>query len=240
MNQFEIQQIKILELLTFKFAEWENRRDKSDTLPELALYKDDFLALDMDYLSASHILKYLEERGQIMIDYIRDPLKFDPENDHFDHEDIVNGKLRIIVYNIITSNSIFQTLENLKSGEVNEELVESDPIFNEDDSTLTIGSYTVKIALQDKLTNDHKVLKYILNEDSDTFDYEFFYADIAEHVFNDLEYKTTHNAWKRYNGICKSINDKITKDTKGKISDFLFFNTGTSGRVKINRKYFSS
>lgn len=241
MNTYFIELIKILELLSFKFIEWDHSfHDTDNNLTEITLYQDDFPVLGMTYHTAAKHLNDLEKSGKIMIDYIGDPLKFDHTDGNFDPDDIVNGVLRIPVYNLILSSAVYEYLDQLKSGNVKNIKESENPTFINSESLLCVKKYKIKIALQDKITNDHKVLDYMLNKCNEDLYEEFQYVDIAKNEFDDLDYLQNQNSWKRYHTTCKSINDKINSETKGKIHDFLIFNTGKAGKVRINGKYLNS
>tara|TARA_B100001989_G_scaffold251380_1_gene230472 strand:+ start:1070 stop:1792 length:723 start_codon:yes stop_codon:yes gene_type:complete len=237
MNTVEEEMIKVLELVAFKYAKWEKHKlENNSDLPEISLYKDDFEEMGITYQAALLPLKQLEGKGMLMIDHISDPLTFDPEKDPFDEEDIVNGKLRVMVYNLIVGgSSVYRYLDGLKNGFEEDEYTNNshEASFEEDESILNVAGYQIKIALQDKITNDHKILNYILNHD----DEEVYYKDIAQNEFGEIAYGDKDTSWKRYHTSCKSINDKVREVTKGKINDFLIFNTGNKGRVRINGLY---
>lgn len=110
--------------------------------------------------------------------------------------------------------------------------------FNENKSILMIKDYSIKIAKQRKITNEHKLLVYIFNQNSDNLADDFYYSEIAEFEFNDLDYyKENINAWKRYYKACESINEKVRRESRNTIIKFLIYNSGRKGRVKINKKY---
>ena len=108
--------------------------------------------------------------------------------------------------------------------------------FDETKSLLYFQGQKIKIAKQDKLTNAHKILKYIFCKDLKD---EFYYSEIAEDEFGDDQehYAKTKNSWRPYHTACQEIQEKIRKSTLEKIEDFLIFNTGKTGKVRINPKY---
>jgi len=110
--------------------------------------------------------------------------------------------------------------------------------FNEDKSILKIKDYYIKIAKQKKKTNEHKLLSHILINNKDNISDDFYYSEIAQDEFGDLEsYKDNTNSWKRYYKACESINSKIEKQTDYKINKLLIYNSGQKGKVNINKKY---
>jgi len=109
--------------------------------------------------------------------------------------------------------------------------------FDKDKSILYIKDQKVKINIQDKITNTHKILKYIFIDNKKNLEDDFFYSEIAESEFEDLEYGDSKNAWQTYHVACRDINLKITKQTNNKITDFLVYNTGKTGKVKLNTRY---
>ena len=66
---------------------------------------------------------------------------------------------------------------------------------------------------------------------------DFFYSEIAENEFNELDYKERKNNWRTYFRACQDINDKILNQTNELVKDFLKFNTGKKGNASINKKY---
>jgi len=109
--------------------------------------------------------------------------------------------------------------------------------FDEVKSLLFILDYKIKISERDKITNAHKVLKYIFIDNANNLNDDFHYSEIAENEFENLEHKKEQRSWQRYYDTCLDIQNKISKHTKNNVDNFLIFNTGSSGRVKINSKY---
>lgn len=108
--------------------------------------------------------------------------------------------------------------------------------FDEKRSILWIKGNKIAVDKQNHIGNAHKLLKYIFKDNKDNLEDDFFYSEIADDEFDDLnEYKENRNRWRRYNAICREINKKVDAETK--IKDFLIFNTGRKGKVKINKKY---
>ncbi|PIT87252.1 MAG: hypothetical protein COU31_04115 [Candidatus Magasanikbacteria bacterium CG10_big_fil_rev_8_21_14_0_10_40_10] len=103
--------------------------------------------------------------------------------------------------------------------------------FDEPNSFLYIKGKRIKINERMEITNFHKLLKHIFVSNKDNIGDDFYYAEIAEDEFHELEYKN----WKKYHNACFNLNKKIAK--KIGINDFLLFNTGKKGRVNINKKY---
>ncbi len=136
-------------------------------------------------------------------------------------------------FKVINSN-IFEHLDQ-KSFLSDEEEVKK-IYFDQKKSTLLIKGQKVPIGRQDKISNSHKLLKHIFITNKENLDDDFFYSEIADEEFDDLdEYKTNRHGWKRYHHACSDINCKI--EAAIKIKDFLIFNTGRKGKVKLNKKY---
>ncbi|MFA5162997.1 MAG: hypothetical protein WC441_00545 [Patescibacteria group bacterium] len=106
--------------------------------------------------------------------------------------------------------------------------------FDSQRSILYIKGYKVPIAKQDKETNAHKILKYIFKDNKDNLKDTFFYSEMAEDVFEDLEYKEEANSWRKYYDCCVELNNKIFNGTKKSVENFLIFNSGKKGYLKIN------
>ncbi|MFA5184775.1 MAG: hypothetical protein WC456_04605, partial [Patescibacteria group bacterium] len=66
---------------------------------------------------------------------------------------------------------------------------------------------------------------------------DFFYSEIAESEFGEVDYKHRPNNWRKYHTACEDIKEKIRNQTADEINDFLIFNTGKTGRIRINKKY---
>jgi len=109
--------------------------------------------------------------------------------------------------------------------------------FDEENSVLYIKGERIPINQQDKTTNAHKILKYIFITNNDNLEDEFFFSEIAFDEFEDLEYKQDATSWRKYFVACDEIKKKIIKYTKNHVDNFLQFNSGQKGRVKINLEY---
>ncbi len=109
--------------------------------------------------------------------------------------------------------------------------------FDEKRSVLYVKGEPIKINKQSRITNAHKILKYIFITNKDNLDDDFFYSEIAENEFHELEYGKSRRTSETYRLACREIQEKVRKQTKDKIEDFLIFNTGKAGFVKINKKY---
>ncbi len=109
--------------------------------------------------------------------------------------------------------------------------------FDEAKSFLFVAGYKIPIAKNDKTTNAHKILKYIFRDNANNLNSEFFYSEIAEDEFEDLEYRQAKNSWRRYYCMCQELERKIKKHSNNIVDNFLVFNTGSNGRIKISPAY---
>ncbi|MFC1730769.1 hypothetical protein ACFL6I_10595 [candidate division KSB1 bacterium] len=237
--------LKVLELLAYKLKEHEmgsrNTELYKDEAPEedeplqFLIYEDDLKSIGMDKHSFCSNINHLEKEGFIIIEFVRDPNKFD--YDDVDDSDILNGELRLSLFGIVVPSFIYNVLENYKNGKGLRKSTNQIE-FDEEKSVLSVGGFEIQIARQNKLTNEHKILKYIFEHEDNIRD-EFFYADIAEEEFGESleEYKKSKDGWRRYHSACKSINEKVRNATDGKIDQFLIFNSTSFGKVRINSKY---
>jgi len=107
--------------------------------------------------------------------------------------------------------------------------------FDENKSILFIKGKKVHISKQNKITNAHKILKYIFITNKDNLKDDFYYSEIAENEFSDIEYTKDKNNWKKYHNTCNEINTKIEQILN--IKNFLKYNTGIKGKTKLNHKY---
>jgi len=108
--------------------------------------------------------------------------------------------------------------------------------FDEIKNILYIKGMKVKIATFDKITNAKKILHHIFITNKNDLKDDFYYAEIADEEFGELEYNKNNKAWEKYHDTCKYINKIVEKQTKKEIKKFLVYNTGKKGRVKINEK----
>lgn len=109
--------------------------------------------------------------------------------------------------------------------------------FDDVKSILYLKNDKVFINRQDKITNAHKLLNYIFITNKNNLNDDFYYSEIAADEFHELDYKHRKNNWQPYHRSCELINEKVEVETKDHIKDFLIFNTGEKGRVKVNPKY---
>lgn len=109
--------------------------------------------------------------------------------------------------------------------------------FDSQRSILRVKGFKILITQRGQENNAHKILKYIFKDNKDNLKDNFFFSEIAEDVFEDLEYKDDKNSWKKYHRACELINEKIIKGTKNAVDKFLIFNTGQKGFLKLNSEY---
>lgn len=109
--------------------------------------------------------------------------------------------------------------------------------FDEIKSILYIKGLSVRINIQDRITNAHKMLRHFFIVNEKNLRDDFYYAEVAEDEFHELDYTHRENNWRKYHYACEDINRKVERQTNGQIKDFLVFNTGIKGSVKINEKY---
>ncbi len=109
--------------------------------------------------------------------------------------------------------------------------------FDNKNSVLYVRGVKVKINKQSQTTNAHKILHHIFITNKNNLDDDFYYSEIAEDEFHELEYRGRKNNWRKYARACQDINNKVREQNKEK-EDFLKFNTGSKGKIKVNKKYF--
>lgn len=114
---------------------------------------------------------------------------------------------------------------------------ENETYFDEKRKELYIKGVKVVISKHDKITNMEKILHHIFVANKKNTGDDFYYAEIADEEFGELDYNGNPNAWEKYRVACRELQHKIKEQTVGKIKDFLVFNTGKQGRVKVNKKY---
>lgn len=112
---------------------------------------------------------------------------------------------------------------------------ENETYFDEEKSQLFIKGRKVLVNKQDRNNNEHKLLHHIFITNKDNLKDDFFYSEIAEDEFHELDYKTRKNNWKKYHNTCCYLNQKIEKEVG--LAEFLICNTGKAGKVNVNKKY---
>lgn len=109
--------------------------------------------------------------------------------------------------------------------------------FDDKKSVLHVAGNKILITQRGQENNAHKILKHIFKDNKDNLNDDFFFSEIAEDVFEDLEYKEDKNSWHKYYDTCKKINERIFAGTKKAVENFLIFNSGKRAYLKINPKY---
>ncbi len=133
----------------------------------------------------------------------------------------------------VVNSEVFEELDKKSFFDKNTD----DTSFDKKRSILYIKGKKVLINKQDRITNAHKLLYHIFIRNKKNIEDDFYYSEIAEEEFNDLDYKTKPNGWSRYRRMCQYVNEKVSEQTGGDIRDFLVYNTGKTGKVTINKKY---
>ena len=181
---------------------------------------------------------------------------------YYTNLEVIHGKMKNIKKRCITDNKEFDNLYKLFSKPYSKQMLElsfkvvnsevferldKDCFFNgkdEDNKTrfddkkgvLYVRGMSVEINKQNKITNAHKILRHIFITNKDNLEDDFFYAEIAEDEFHELDYKNRKNNWRKYLRACEDVNSKVKEQNK-EIKHFLKFSSGTKGKVKINKKY---
>lgn len=135
----------------------------------------------------------------------------------------------------VVNSEVFNRLDQESFCEDDEH--EGETYFNEDKSVLYVTGRKVLINKQDKITNAHKVLRYMFVSNKDNLTDDFYYSEMADTEFGELDYNRNPKAWERYRDTCKYINKLVQEQTDNVVKGFLMYNTGQKGRVKINKKY---
>lgn len=106
--------------------------------------------------------------------------------------------------------------------------------YNEETKILSIGNERIKISKLRSATKQAMLFEYLISNGPYQ---QTNYYDISASAFkvDENDYKCTSCLT-----ACRSINDKIRKNTALKIDDFLDFSTGKNGWVKVNSKYIST
>lgn len=134
----------------------------------------------------------------------------------------------------VVNSEIFDRLdqETFFSGE---RYKEEKTYFDEKKSILHLRGKKIRINKQNRVTNSHKILRHIFVTNENNLEDDFFFSEIALDEFNELDYTFRKDNWRKYHTACEIINEKVKKQAG--FDDFLVFNTGTSGHVRLNKKY---
>lgn len=103
--------------------------------------------------------------------------------------------------------------------------------FDKENSILHLNEYKIKMAERKENTYPHQLLNYIFSQE-DFYKKVNFY-EIMDEAFGDSQ----NDNLRRCYTAAEAIQDKIIKETNGKIIDFLDIGSGKNGYVKINSKY---
>ncbi len=133
--------------------------------------------------------------------------------------------------------SVIDKIDELKTGKPQFKNTKNQLKYNSEEGILLINSYEIKFSLRDKKTIAQDILEYIFTNEEISLEEQFDYSDIAFNQFRDEEYTKNSIAWRKYYTACMDIQDKVRKQTSGKIEDFLIYNSSQKGYVKINPKY---
>jgi len=135
----------------------------------------------------------------------------------------------------VVNNNVFERLD--QEGFLKKEKLKGKTYFDEKRSILYIKGQRILINKQQKITNAHKILKYIHIDNKKNLEDDFFFSEIAETEFGELDYKNRKNNWQKYYTACLKIQEKIQKQTNNRIDDFIIFSTGKTGKINVNKKY---
>ena len=100
--------------------------------------------------------------------------------------------------------------------------------FDKETGILFFKNEQIRMTLKNDRTNAHLVLEYLF----DHLGEKISFRELAEDIFGEDE-KTYK--WRKYYRACEDIKKKVYKKTK--IDDFIIFDSGKTGGVRINEKY---
>lgn len=172
------------------------------------------------------------EMKRLQEDHSRDKGDLDKLSQHFSKP--YSPHLLELSFKVVNSE-VFDRLDKLHFLEAGPHLGKT--YFDETKSILYIQGRKIHINIQDTVTNAHKLLRHFFISNKNNLGDDFYYVEIAEDEFSELDYKNRKNNWRKYHYACEDINRKVERQTNNDIKDFLVFNTGIKGRVKINAKY---
>ncbi len=135
----------------------------------------------------------------------------------------------------VVNSEVFTRLD--KEDFLNEDRLHGETHFDERNSILVVKGKRIQINKLGKITNAHKILHHVFVTHKKNITDDFYYAEIAEDEFGELEYGKRQNSWRTYHNACMAINTKVEKQTNGLIADFLHCTTGKTGKVSINQRF---
>ena len=101
--------------------------------------------------------------------------------------------------------------------------------YDENKGIFYFDDMPINIKLQDRETNQSKIMKYIFIDNKKILNSDFFYGDMAENFEDDRDIEKSKN-WSKYRTALKELNLKIC-------DDFFLYNSSNQGHTKINSKY---
>lgn len=125
-----------------------------------------------------------------------------------------------------------QITNKLAELELNQDLFTEtgNPSFDNQNRLLHIqGEELININKQSKISNQFILLEYLFNQE---LGIEISFKEMRENAFETDEVNCIVT--------CRDLNEKINKETDGRISDFLIYKKSKNGFVKINPKYLST
>ncbi len=108
--------------------------------------------------------------------------------------------------------------------------------FDERTGVLHVRGIRVRMNKLNKITNAHKILRHIFITNKDNLADDFYYAEIAEDEFQELDYKNRKNNWRKYVRACEDVNSKVKGQDKA-LEQFLVWSSGAKGSVRVNGEY---
>ncbi len=152
--------------------------------------------------------------------YYRNGIGQLPEKIHFAYENFSDFHSSVIAF--LTREEVMNSNQTKLANKLS---------FDENLSILYLDHYKIKIAQRKEKTNSHKLLNYIFSQNiSNRFSFYDIMAEAFEDPQND-ELRKCHTA-------AIAIQNKIIKETKGIITDFLDIGSGKDGYVMVNSKYY--
>lgn len=119
-----------------------------------------------------------------------------------------------------------------KEQEISPVITKKQISFDKEKSILYINGEKILISRKNDKTNAHYILEYIF-KNSECRSAKNYYSEMFDILGDNQE----NYLWKKYYRACEDIREKIRKETKNHIDDFLIYTTGKTGFVQINPDY---
>lgn len=227
----------MLEVLIMKSLAQDKPRSgipDPEALPLYDIFDHDITDCGMTPASFASTLQILEKKGYLDVQGIN--AKEDGRNNLIEENGAISkmlmqGSMGLKVgvrFHVFVNGNIWRLYEIILKEEDIEKINLGTTMYFADDYTVLVNEMRLPIKLKNDAPNEHYILTHMMKNG---FEKMYSYTDmIEERVLDDKE-------WRSYFDACKNLNEKISKQTKGKIERFLEASSGDTGYVRLNPRY---